>query len=71
MVEMRLDSLQRSQLRAMGFTHAVVIAKDVSIKVVGSVESVFTRKSDAIDECGRLNRIYSQFELESHEIVEL
>jgi hypothetical protein len=52
----------------MGFTHAVVQVKDVSITVVGSVQSVFHRKSDAGDECARLNRVYGFQALDSHEV---
>jgi hypothetical protein len=45
-------------LRAMGFTHIIVIDKDVSIVVPGAVESAFRHELDAIRECQRLNDMY-------------
>lgn len=67
-IQPRLARDQLDALKSMGFTHIIVIAKDVSVVIPGAVESAFSRKSDAIEEMERLNLIYGD---DSHEMQEL
>jgi hypothetical protein len=62
MTEPRLDAIQRDQLQRMHFTHVIVIAKDVSVQVVGSVQSAFSHGQDAKAECNRLCEMYAELE---------
>lgn len=70
-VQMRLTDDERAQLRSMGFTHGVMIVKDVSVVVPGAVESVFQRKNDAVAERTRLNHMFAGIALDSHRVVEI
>jgi hypothetical protein len=55
---MRLDPDLRRLMCEHGFEAAVVIAKDVSVVVVGAVESVFRNRPDAEAEAARLSTLY-------------
>lgn len=45
-------------LEGLGFTHIVVIAKDVSVKVVGSIDSAFHSHRDAEQHASYLSSLY-------------
>ena len=42
----------------MGLTYVVYIAKDVSVRIVGSIESAYRTKSDANNTAERLSKMY-------------
>ena len=63
---------QVSQLNALGFDHAIVIIKDVSVRTVGSVEALFRGSYDAKRYCRDLCDAYSRLGLgDAFEVWEL
>lgn len=59
MVEPKLTDDERKQLVAMNFTHAVMIAEDVSVVSPGAIEAVFRNHQDAINYARHLDYVYS------------
>lgn len=50
---------KRAGLLAMGFTHVVVIAVDVSVRTRGTIEAAFRCECDATHLATRLCHLYS------------
>lgn len=54
----RITPQARREFIRTGLTYAVVIAKDVSVRVVGSIESVHRMSSNAQRDAARLCKTY-------------
>lgn len=67
----RITLADRAALLAMGFTHIVVIDKDVSVQVPGSVQSAFSHGQDAEAELKRLNEMYAHWAPDAFRVEEL
>jgi hypothetical protein len=65
----RMNNGERQVLAGMGLCYAVVIAKDVSVRVTGAVESVHRSSGDALKDALRLSEMYH--ELDSFVVVDL
>lgn len=72
-MQIRLSREEIDALVKMGFIYAVVIYRDVSVRVPGAVDSVFHRVGDARREVVRLCNIYDRFieEGDSHVLLDL
>jgi hypothetical protein len=58
MTEPRLTVTQRRDLLLMNFTHVVYIARDVSVRSIGSVEGAFRSWNDAGLFASLLDKMY-------------
>lgn len=56
-------------LKMLGYTHVLRVAKDVSVVIVGSIQSAYKHKSDALEAWQRLNAMYKVED--AFEVVEL
>lgn len=64
----RMTSDQVKALKKMGFSYAVIVARDVSVRVPGSVEAVFRNRDDASRFKTGLCKMYGQY---TYEVVSL
>lgn len=60
MDRIRLTDEQKRQLIDMGLEHVVVIARDVSVQCIGSVQSAHSLARDALKEATRLSEMYER-----------
>jgi citrate synthase len=67
----RLDQNERRDLLLMGFNHVVYIDKDVSVEVVGSVQSAFRKERDAEAEAARLSSLYEHVEKDAFAVASI
>ena len=58
MAQARLNDAERIMLVGMRFTHVVFVKRDVSVEIVGSVQSAFRKRADAENEAHRLSSMY-------------
>lgn len=66
--EIRMNADARKMLNKLGFSYAVIVARDVSVRLPGSVEAVFRNRNDASRFKTGLCKMYGQY---TYEVVSL
>lgn len=64
----RMTPDQIKALNKMGFSYAVIVARDVSVRLPGSVEALFRSRNDASRFKTGMCRMYGQY---TYEVVSL